>query len=150
DLAPGSYLVSVGTQPKPGNKTIPGTEINPGAYTERKDLILGAGTAERVNFGYTPFDPNAFRGKRTALLRIRMPDGSPAKGRQVSVAWFDGHYGYLPVFAGRVPDSGELRLEGLTDRVFSALPKHLYTVTVDEKRLGQFGFTTDPAPEFEF
>ncbi len=150
DLAPGSYLVSVRTQPRPEVKPAPGGEINPGAYSDQKKLVLTAGTSERVHFGYTPFDPNAHRGKRTAVVRVLMPDGSPAKGRQVSVGWFDGHYGSLPVFSGRVPDSGELRLEGLTDRAPSWWERP-YTVTVDGRQLGRFGFTNDqPAPEFEF
>jgi RNA polymerase sigma factor (sigma-70 family) len=152
DLAPGSYLVSVRTQPKAEGKQVPGAEINPGAYYDRRKPVLAAGASERIHFGWTAFDPNAFRGKRTALVRIRMPDGTPAKGRKVSVSWYDGHYGSLPVFAGQVPASGELRLEGLTDRLrTSGGYKRPYTVTADGRQLGRFGFTKDqPAPEFEF
>jgi thiol-disulfide isomerase/thioredoxin len=151
DLAPGQYLVSVRTRARPESKQAPGTEINPGTYYEQKKLTVAAGASERVSFGYTPFDPNAFRGKRSAVLRLRMPDGTPARGRQVSVSFFDGHHGSLPVFSGRVPASGEVRLEGLTDRVFSSEPERPYTVSVDNRRVGQFGFTTDQAPpEFEF
>lgn len=153
DLAPGSYLVRVGTQPKTPSKRPPGEEVNPGAYYDRKKLVVAAGASERVSFDYTAFDPTAFRGKRTAVVRVRMPDGTPAKGRQVSVGWFDGHYGSLTVFSGRVPASGELRLEGLTDRVPSSDPDYArpYTVSVDDRQLGQFGFTNDqPTREFEF
>jgi RNA polymerase sigma factor (sigma-70 family) len=151
DLAPGGYLVSVRTQPKPESKQVPGTEINPGSYYERKKLDLAAGKSERINFGYTPFDQDAFRGKRTAVVRIRMPDGTPAKGRNVTVGWADGHYGLLSVFTGRVPASGEIRLEGLTDRVASHGFDRPYSVSVDGRQVGRFGFTKDqPGGEFEF
>src|SRR5262249_4568204 len=120
DLAPGTYMVSVRTQPKTESKRVPDDPVNPGAYYAQKKLVVTAAASERVRFGYTPFDPTAHCGKRTGVVRIRMPDGTSAKGRQVSVVWSDGHYGALPVYSGRLPASGELRLEGLTDRVVSS------------------------------
>src|SRR5262249_52825363 len=60
DLAPGTYLVGVGTQPRPDSKPLPGTEINPGAFHDRKEIVLRAGKSERVDFRHAPFDPKAF------------------------------------------------------------------------------------------
>jgi thiol-disulfide isomerase/thioredoxin len=96
-----------------------------------------------------PFDPNAFRGKRTAVVRILTANGTPAKGRQVEVGYYDGHYGSLVVFSGLVPSSGEITLKGVTDRVTFA-PDRSYSVTVDNKPLGHFGFTKGPTEVFEF
>jgi RNA polymerase sigma factor (sigma-70 family) len=152
DLSPGTYLVSVHTQPKPETKPHKGTEINPGSYFDRKELVLQAGKSERVDFRYTPFDPNAFRGQRTAVLRIRLPDGTPAVNRELRVEYQGGHYGRQLVFAGRIPESGEVALKDLTERVSSFCPNRLaYAVTVDGKSVGSFGFTNDGSTQdFEF
>lgn len=152
DLSPGTYLVNVRTQPKSERKQAAGTEINLGSYHDQKELVLEAGKAERVDFRYAPFDPNAFRGQRTAVLCIRLQDGAPATDREVTVKYQGGHYGQQVVFAGRLPKSGEITLKGLTDRVASFCPKQLaYAVTVDRQSVGHFGFTKDePTQEFEF
>jgi RNA polymerase sigma factor (sigma-70 family) len=152
DLSPGNYLVSVRTQPKPESKQLAGTEINPGLYFDQKKLVLEAGKSERVDFRYALFDPNAFRGQRTAVLRLRLPNGSPAADRKITVEYQGGHYGAQVVFAGKIPKSGEITLKGLTDQVPSFCPNRIaYAVTVDRERVGHFGFTKDgPTQEFEF
>jgi thiol-disulfide isomerase/thioredoxin len=129
---------------------VPGTEIDRGRYGDQRELDLGAGQSEQVQFGYVPFNPDAFRGKRSATVRIRTADGGPAKGRQVQVGYYDGHYGLLTVFTGPVPESGEILLKDITDRVTFA-PDRSYSVTVEDKQLGHFGFTRGPAAEqFDF
>ncbi len=152
DLSPGNYLVSVRTQPKSESKQRAGTEVNLGSYFDQKKLALEAGKSERVDFHWQPFDPNAFRGRRTAVLRIRIPDGSPAAGREVKVEYQGGHYGAQLVFAGKIPKSGEVTLKDLTDQVPSFCPNRIaYAVTVGRERVGHFGFTKDgPTQEFEF
>jgi RNA polymerase sigma factor (sigma-70 family) len=150
DLAPGHYLVSVGTRPRSEETKVPGTEIDRGRYGDRRELDLQAGQSEQVQFGYVPFDPDAFRGSRTAVVRIRTADGTPARARKVEVGYYDGHYGSLVVFSGPVPDSGEITLNGITDRVTFA-PNRSYSVTVDKRLLGHFGFTKgQPTEVFEF
>jgi RNA polymerase sigma factor (sigma-70 family) len=140
DLSPGHYYITVGTRPKSDDTKVPGTQIDRGVYSDRKELDLQAGQSEQVQFGYVPFDPDAFRGKRTATVRIQKPDGTPAKDRQVKVDYYDGHYGSLVVFSGVVPKSGEIILRDITDRVTFA-PNRSYSITVDNKQLGHFGFT---------
>lgn len=152
DLAPGDYLVNVRTQPKEDNKPIPGAGINEGAYYDRRTPTLEAGQTERIDFRSKPFNPDAFRGTRTAVVRIRNPDGSPAKDRQATVTYFDGHFGAHVVFSGAASASGEIVLTDITDAPLPPwYPYAAYTVSVDEKRLGAFGFTDQaPKPEFEF
>ncbi|MHC5540492.1 TlpA family protein disulfide reductase, partial [Singulisphaera rosea] len=152
DLAPGKYLVSVRTQPKEEIKPLPGTEINIGAYFDQRQPTLKAGQSERIEFRSTPYDPNAFRGKRTAVVKIRTSDHKPAQGRHASVTYFDGHYGTQVVYSGAVPASGDIELTGLTDKAQpSWFPYPAYTVSVDKKRLGSFGFADDPLTQpFEF
>jgi thiol-disulfide isomerase/thioredoxin len=129
---------------------VAGTEIDLGSYHDRKELDLEAGKSGQVHFGHVTFDANAFRGQRTAVLHIRLPDGAPAKGRRLEVGYFDGHYGSLAVFSGPVPDSGKVTLKGITERV-TFEPNRSYSVTIDGRQLGRFGFTKDqPTETFEF
>ncbi|HWB13058.1 MAG TPA: M56 family metallopeptidase [Pirellulales bacterium] len=153
DLAPGQYLVDVRTQPQDDSKPLAGSEINVGAYHDRRMLTLAAGQSERIDFRSVPYDPNAFRGTRKAVLHIKTPDGKAAKDRGVSVTRFDGHYGSQVVFAGTVPESGEIVLTDITDAKpsssYAAFPP--YQVSVDGKRLGSFGFTQEATTEqFDF
>jgi len=151
DLAPGNYLITARTQPKDETKAPPGEEINVGAYFDRKSLTLKAGQAERIDFRSAPFDPNAFRGKRTAVVRIRTPDGKPAKDRKASIRYFDGHYGSLNVYSGPVPESGEIVLSEITDKVSLQSSYGPYDVRVEGKHVGFFRFTKEtPSQEFEF
>ena len=152
DLAPGHYSVSVRTQPKEESQPIPGTKINAGIYRDQTKLTLKSGQSEQINFRSTPFDPNAFRGPRTAKLHIRDPDGQPARDRNVVVEYYDGHYGAQTVFSGTVPESGEIVLTGITDKAMWPLfENRAYTVRIDEKILGFFGFNKEePTQEFEF
>jgi len=86
---------------------------------------------------------------RTAVVHILNSDGSPAVGYRASVEYSDGHYGWLPVFSGKVPTSGELIVKDITDRRAWDSPIGPYKVTVDDKPLGSFGFTQDgPSQEF--
>jgi thiol-disulfide isomerase/thioredoxin len=153
DLAPGHYLVDMRTQPQDDSKPLPGTEINVGAYFDRKILTLQDGQSERIDFRSVPFDPNAFRGTRKAVVRIRTPDGKPAKGRNASLTRFDGHYGSQVVFSGTLPDSGDIVLTDITDAKLPAAYSSFspYQVSVDGKRLGSFGFIEETTTEqFDF
>ena len=152
DLAPGDYMVSVRTQPQDDIQKVSGTEINPGQYFDRRMLTLKAGQSETIDFRSTPYDPDAFRGTREAMIRISKPDGQPAQGRSVSVLRFDGHYGSQPVFSGSIPESGEIHLTGITDRKPpSASSRPVYYVAVGEESLGSFDFATQTGREtFDF
>jgi thiol-disulfide isomerase/thioredoxin len=151
DLAPGEYMISVRTQPEQKDEQVAGTKINLGRYFDRQTLELKAGQSERVAFRPKPFDPNVFKGSRNATVRIRTTEGEPAKGRNASITYYDGHYGALDVFSGIVPASGDIELKGITDKAVSSTPQRSYVVTVDGNRLGAFGFTNEsPTQEFEF
>ena len=152
DLAPGKYIVDVRTQPKDESKPISGSEINPGTFFDRKKVILKEGQRERIDFRSVPYQPDAYRGSRTAVLQIKTPDGTPAAERNIQVYYFDGHYGSQVVFDGPVPASGDIVLSGITDKVPSALSANLaYTVSCEGERLGSFGFKKQGVTEvFEF
>jgi thiol-disulfide isomerase/thioredoxin len=152
DLAPGTYRIGVSTQSKTESKQPPGTTINPGLFHDTHRLVLEAGKSGRVDFRYAPFDPLEFRGPRTAVLHVRNPDGTPASDRELTVQYQFGHYGYLTVFAGRVPRSGDVTLRDLTDQATDYCPRqYAYGVNVGGRRVGTFGFTADgPTQEFEF
>jgi thiol-disulfide isomerase/thioredoxin len=143
DLPTGEYLATIRAFPKPG--------ASAGAvYTASKTIQLAAGQSERIELPYTPPDPNAFRGERTAIVHILKPDGSPLTGEKVTVSYHDEHY-VLPVFADTIPSSGILKLEGITDRKPEGVRHDPYTVNVAGKQLGYFGFTnSNPTAEFTF
>jgi RNA polymerase sigma factor (sigma-70 family) len=147
DLAPGDYLVDARTLPVKGNAKVPGTDIDPGAYFAQKKVTLRAGQAERLDFKYTPFDSDVFRGTRTAVLRVRVADGRAAGNRQIQVRYVDGHYGEVAVFSGRVSESGTITLKNITDRPTPGWDHGSYAVTIDGKHAGFVGFTKKAGTE---
>jgi thiol-disulfide isomerase/thioredoxin len=153
DLDAGRYWITAATHPKAEFKTISGTveqSVNPGGYHENAELHLAPDQTHRIDFHYAPPDQQAFRGQRTAVVRLRNRDGQPAKGVKVWIGYRDGHYGTIPVFAGPVPESGEIVLKGITDRVSQCLWFHRgYMVKIGEhpRDLGTFQFQTRSAPE---
>jgi thiol-disulfide isomerase/thioredoxin len=153
DLTAGEFVLSVATRPKPDAQNLPDAgvvPINPGAFRASQTVSLKAGESKSVEFHYVPLDVTAYKGDRTAVLRIAKADGAPAAGRSVSVTWHDGHYGSLPVFSGVVPDSGEIAVKGITDRVAEGVGSEPYTVFVDKQRVGVFRLAgkanTEPFP----
>jgi hypothetical protein len=87
DLAPGAYRLQALTHPRPDVANLPGTEehpVNPGRYHENQDLVLAAGQTREVDFHHVPPDLEAYRGNRTAVVRINNRDGQPATGVKVS------------------------------------------------------------------
>jgi thiol-disulfide isomerase/thioredoxin len=143
ELPPGEYLATVHAHAKPG-------ATSPLVYTATKSFHLAAGQSERIEIPFTPPDPNAFRGDRTAILHLLKPDGSPLTGEKVTISYHDEHY-VLPVFSGTIPASGTVTLEGITDRKPEGTHRDPYSVTVAGRRLGVFGFaTSSPTAEFTF
>jgi thiol-disulfide isomerase/thioredoxin len=156
DLAPGAYRLQALTHPRPDVANISGTEehpVNPGRYHENQELVLAEGQTREVDFHHVPPDLEAYRGDRTAVVRINKRDGRPATGVKVSIGYYDGHYGTIPVFSGQVPKTGEIVLKGITDR----LPKrpwlsgYIVHIGKDQRVLGSFQFEThSPLELFTF
>jgi len=148
DLAPGAYQLQALTHPRPDVANIPGTEgppLHPGLYHENQELVLAEGQTRGIDFRYAPPDLHAYRGHRTARVRIERRDGQPAIGVKVSIGYYDGHFGTIPVFSGQVPKTGEIVLKGITDR----LPKrpwlfgYVVRIGKEQRVLGCFQFQTD-------
>jgi hypothetical protein len=148
DLAPGAYQLQALTHPRPDVGNISGTEeqpVNPGRYHENQELVLAEGQTRQVDFRYVRPDLNAYRGDRTAVVRIKRRDGQSATGVKVSIGYYDGHFGTIPVFSGHVPKTGEIVLKGITDR----LPKrpwlfgYVVRIGKDQRVLGCFQFQTN-------
>ena len=108
---------------------------------------------EHVNFHFTPLEPDAYRGRRTAILRVEQPNGTPAAGTKIIVSYLDGHYGALPVFSGEVPSSGEVTLRNLTDRKPSlgGWNRGHYSIRTEDHPIGFFDFAgVEPTECFVF
>ncbi len=152
DLAPGTYEVHVNTRSKLDGKEWQPAAAHAGFFLDTKEVVLGAAETRHVDFHYVPFDPNSFRGNRTAKIQIANPDGSSAAGRKVAVYYLDDHYRYVEVFSGKTPKSGEIEIKGLTDRqpttVFlGKMFPGAYEVKLDGHWLGDFSFTKGAASE---
>jgi len=143
ELPPGEYLATVTAHVKPGTTHSP-------PFTASQKIQLAPGQSETIDIPFTPPDPNAFRGDRTAILHILKPDGSPLTGEKVTVIYADEHYA-LPVFSDTISDSGTLTLAGITDRKPEGKKGDPYAVVAAGKHLGRFGFATDTdKAEFTF
>jgi thiol-disulfide isomerase/thioredoxin len=154
DLAAGEYRIMVGTHAKRGTQSIPGTQtpINPGEFRDFHEVTLVAGQTRRVDSHYAPLDLQSFRGPRSAAVQVAKPDGKPASGVDLSIAYFDGHYGRIPVFTGPVPQSGTIRLEGITDHVpGNSWSYGGYSIWAGRRAIGQFRFKSrSDAESFSF
>lgn len=155
DLAPGEYEVWLREQPKAANaKGAPSAPERPMFFASRPVVLL-AGETQRVEFKLKSFDPNAFRGQRSARIHIANPDGSPAAGRKAVVQYYDESYGYQDMFSGKIPKSGVVELSGLSDKAperfrLGKMPG-TFKVAVDGQDLGYFNLTHDaPNEKFEF
>ena len=111
DLSPGDYRYGLGTEPKPDVENLPGTNINPGKFRDIHVVHLNAGDTKRIDVRYTPPNLKSFRGDRTAKLQFKKPDGTAAAGERVTVQYHDPHYGEMDVFAGEIPENGEVVLD---------------------------------------
>lgn len=149
DLAAGDYRVEVRTKAKPAVNPVTTLNgpLNPGEFVEIEEITLKAGETREFNFRYQPFDAQAFRGDRSATLRLLKSDGTPAAGREVAINYFDGHYGSIDVFAGQTSATGEILLQGITDRAHPLAIGKSYRALVDKQSVGAFGFATDSGPE---
>ncbi len=43
-------------------------------------------------------------------MQLLKTDGTPVADRDVQILFADDHYGNLPVYSGKVPASGEIKL----------------------------------------
>jgi len=155
DLAPGEYRVSVQTIPKPTSKSLEAdpyqAPANPGQFHASKIFNLPAGGSESVEFNYVPLNTESWRGDNAATVRLLKTDGTPASGRDVQVMYADEHYGNLPVYSGKLPPSGEIKLAGLTVRKSEFMPKGPFSVYLGAQRAGTFGFQQEGnTEEFTF
>lgn len=145
DLAAGGYVVVIRTEAKPKGRPTRAFDrftIDPGEFQDVKNVTLAAGQTKSVVLQYVPFDAHAFRGHRTAVVRITRPDGKPPAGREVTIGYFDGHYGNYRVFSGKAPPSGEIILTDITAEKPEFVSRDPYFVQLGSETLGRFGFQT--------
>jgi len=152
DLTAGDYIVMLRTRPKPTGKPAkfdPFT-ANPGAFRDFKNVTLASGQSQKIDLHYVPYNADAFHGNRTAVVHIVKPDGKPAAGREITISYMETHYGGIPVFAGKVPPSGEITLKDITAKVPEG-SRGPYLVLQGWDQLGSFNFRTkDPTETFKF
>jgi thiol-disulfide isomerase/thioredoxin len=141
DLAPAEYQVDLVGLRKRDQQEMSRVKSHPYRYFESRNVVLRAGETRHVDFRYKSLDANAFRGDRTAKIRIVNADGSPAAARRVTVSYRSGGHGYQEVFSGNVSQSGEVQIQGITDRKPEDDAFGPYKVEVDGSQVGHFSFT---------
>jgi thiol-disulfide isomerase/thioredoxin len=153
-LAAGDYLVSMATVPTSDEaRALPPFVIDPtdpstytgkaGAFHDRiRDIPLAPGESRRVDIHYVPFDANAYRGNRTAVVEVVLPDGKPAAGREIRVEYFFPHYFNIPLFVGKVPADGKIVLKNVGPGANQGLQSTGYSVLMGWDSLGTFQFKT--------
>lgn len=162
DLPAGNYVIRFSTADDTELSVIPSyaasiarvnpilARANPHIFADEKEISLRSGKLEKVVFKHTALNPDAFRGNRTATVRFETADGRPAAGRELSMNYYVDHYGFLPVFSGKVPANGEVVLEHISDK--NLAPAGVggpYIAVADNERIGVFGFrTTDSIEQF--
>lgn len=139
DLGPGKYSVVLQTTPKNESKTESSTGINVGRFTDRETVTLQAGQSVEMPFVWTPFDPKAFQGTANAEIKVVNGNGTVPVGRTIKVGWSDGQYGALEVFQGPLPDTGIIRLPGISAAKHRRkAPFGPYSISIDDEPLGFF------------
>jgi thiol-disulfide isomerase/thioredoxin len=153
-VPPGDYAVSMSTVPTGDeSRALPPFVIDPddpstytgkaGAFHDRKrDIALAAGQSQTVDIHYVPFDANAYRGDRTAIVEVLLPDGKPAAGREIRVEYVFPHYFAIPLFAGKVPADGKIVLTNITPGANQGPQSTGYSVLMGWALLGTFQFKT--------
>ena len=141
DLPPAEYRVQLHARIKPDRRDRLPAKGHPGVYSDFKELVLEAGETRHVDFHYKPFDANAFRGDHSTKIDIVNLDGTPAAGRKVTVFYCQSGYGGQEVFSGKPPKSGQIEIQGITDRKRENTVLGAYRVDVDGHPLGYFSFT---------
>jgi thiol-disulfide isomerase/thioredoxin len=140
DLPPGDYRIFVYTHSKGNpNPAAKPTDPDPGEFEGAKFPTLHAGQSEKIEFHFVPYNPDIFRGDRTAELKFTTVEGQPAAGRQVKVKFYDPHYLLLPVFEGTTSDTGEIELSHSTG-VSPEENSQPFAVYVSGYLVGRFGF----------
>ena len=68
------------------------------------------------------------------------------------ISYYADHYGLLPIYSGKVPESGEITLKDISDAKLASLNgREPYSVRVGKDQLGGFSFkTSDPSENFNF
>lgn len=153
DIAPGDYLVIVSTVPREPltRADVMRPVANPARFFDRRQLELAADATEQVTITWRPLDESAYRGDRTAVLKITRGDGTPAVGKKLEVSFNDPNYGPVTVYAGETPESGEVVLENISERKAANSRTSAYTVSIDGKRVGGFDLTGDAKTQsFDF
>jgi hypothetical protein len=151
DLGPGNYLLQLTTQPTNSDPLKAPAEGDPGRFFDRKSITLNDGQAVNEIFHYKPFDAQAFRGNRTARVKVIGANGLPVTGRTLKVTYSDGHYGSLTAFNGAIPPNGVVVLEGITDSARDDIPFGPYAAELDSENLGFFRVLAKEGPqEFTF
>ena len=151
DLAPGTYIVLLRTEPEGESaRPVADTEINPGRFFARREVELMAGGTAQAVISFVPFDADAHKGAGNARVTVLLSNGDPAAGKPLKIRWGGGHYGQHVIVDQPVPKDGIVHLRGVSLRASDA-PFGPYSISVGDETLGFFRLKqTKEVQDFEF
>jgi len=145
-LAPGTYNVHVQTTPRERETEPPTLEARPGIYRDLRKVELKPGGPRSLIFDPPPFNPNAWRGTRSATVVVRPAGDRPVVGEDYQVWYTLPNYGALSVAKGKLGDDGRVTLADIAPSGSEAFDGQ-YTVTVGNEHIGKFRVKDEPAPQ---
>jgi thiol-disulfide isomerase/thioredoxin len=142
-LAPGAYTLMINTMPRDPAAARPTLEARPGVYYDMRKLDLAPGERASVTFEPPPFNPDAWRGHRSATVIIRPAGDRPLAGEEYRVFYTLANYGALQVAQGKLDRSGTIALNGIAPSGSSPYGGQ-YAVQVAGESLGNFRVKDEP------
>jgi RNA polymerase sigma factor (sigma-70 family) len=149
-LAPRSYNVHIQTQANNGSLGRRDLLARAGEYSDVRKLDLKPGEEVSIGFDPPPFNPDAWRGKLSAIVVISPAGDRPLGGENFRVLYRLPNYGLLPVAKGTLGADGRIAIENLAASGTSDFGGQ-YWVEVGGERVGHFKVVNQPArQDFRF
>jgi beta-lactamase regulating signal transducer with metallopeptidase domain/thiol-disulfide isomerase/thioredoxin len=146
-IAPGNYRVHLATTSKSPVDPSRWREASPGVFAEFREIRPEAGKTASITFDPPPLNFDAWRGNRSATLRIERTGGRKLENEAYRVYYSHPNYGGIPVAEGKLSDDGEIRLDGVA--ASGQDPRGgSYSLLLGDKSLGTFRVKDEPSRQF--
>ncbi len=146
ELSPGHYMLTLRTKSKIESDA-DSDEVNIGSFSDRWTFDVVSGQHIECVSTYLPFNAEVYRGEQTARIKIIDINGQLAAGKTLAISYFDGHYGQLDVFEGKIPAGGVVAVTNITDKALDDIPFGPYTASVDGEGVGYFRVVASDKPQ---
>jgi thiol-disulfide isomerase/thioredoxin len=136
-LAPGAYNLNIQTLPRDDPNPPQDLLARAGRFYDRRTIELKPGVPNLVTFDAPRFDPDAWKGTRSAVVVIQPAGERPVEGEDYRVSFVLANYGTVPVASGKLGTDGKIVLERIAASGSNPLGGD-YWVEVAGESLGKF------------